>query len=339
MTEVIEISDGKADWDPNWTDAQPREDSVPFAPSPPCDTEIDETPCKDCDKEMKEADVDWLWSHDGARWWIGCPAMMTKEEVLKSCGPITEVPYDGDEASWRTDLPALTVPKTDVEKAQADEDQGNQVKDKADTGVITNKDNKTDDNDKKEAKNQDEPANAFVTPKKNQSPTPAEPEKPAKRAKKEAGEISWTPLTKRGYDDFIDSCNGCGREVHDPPQDLPPKVSEKMQEPNVIWRPCIQTGLATFNQFFGQVFPETLALGDFVAYVIGLGDDWTSVPSSTPSYVVEIMKYVSNLCNEWGLDDPSEVDYWVRQRSGSVKTLWVDSFCNALRCQHNVATI
>ena len=262
------------------------------------------------------------------------------EEVLKSWGPITDVPFDGDQASWGTDLPAVTVPKTDEKKVQADEgkvheDQGNQDKDKDDTGVTTKMEgNETDDNDKKETKNPDEPTNGFVTPKKNQSPTPAEPEKPAKRAKKEAGEISWTPLTKSGYDDFIDSCNGCGREVHDPPQELHPKVSEKKEEPKVIWTPCTQTGVATFNQFFGEVFPETLALGDFVAYVIGLGDDWTSVPSSTPSYVVDIMKYVSNLYNDWGVDGPSDIDYWVRQRLGSVKLLWVDNFWNAPNCNY-----
>ena len=309
---VIEIYDGK-NWDPTWTDAQPREDSPPFEPSQPCATEIDETPCKE-NEEMKKDD--WVWSHDGARWWIGCPAQMTKEEVMRSWDP--EVSFDGDHASW-------DVPETDKEKVQADKGnippQGDQGQDKA-TEVITKEGDKTDDNDKGERKDKDEPTtdDKFVTPeKKNHRPTPAEPEKPAKRAKKEAGEISWTPLTKRGYEDFIGSCSGCGREVHDPPQDLHPKVSEKLQEPKVTWRPCTKTGVATFHQFFGQVFPETLALGDFVAYVIGLGDDWTSIPSSTPSYVVDIMKYVSNLHKSWGLEDPSEMDYWVRQRLGCVK--------------------
>ena len=83
----------------------------------------------------------------------------------------------------------------------------------------------------------------------------------------------------------------------------------------------MHTNWGSHIQLFGQDFPETLALGNFVAYAIGLGGDFTSVPSSTPGFVVETMKYVFDTYKNWGIDDPAEIDYWIRQRLGSVKLL------------------
>ena len=62
-----------------------------------------------------------------------------------------------------------------------------------------------------------------------------------------------------------------------------------------------------------------MALGDFVAYVHKLNGDWASIPDGTPAYVVEIIRYVSDLWHQWGVEEPSDVDYWMRLRTGSQK--------------------
>ena len=115
------------------------------------------------------------------------------------------------------------------------------------------------------------------------------------------------------------SCNGSGREVlHSSPLH-PPKVSEKIKEREVIWKPCAKPGVAAFSQFFEQVEPHNMALGDFVAYVHKLKGDMASIPDTTPAYVVEIIHYIENLRDPWGVTEPSDVDYWMRLRTGFQK--------------------
>ena len=164
---------------------------------------------------------------------------------------------------------------------------------------------------------------AIKTPSKR--PAAREPKAP-KKAKKpkgdaEAGDVSWKPLTKSGYKDFEDSCNGCGDKVHDPPDPARQPHDVPKTEPKVTWKPCTPRGVATFTSFFCQeACLETMNLPELVDYMHSVKHDWSLIPPKTPGYVADVVKYMSLLFKEWGVDGVKDFDYWLRLRFGMGKT-------------------
>ena len=152
-------------------------------------------------------------------------------------------------------------------------------------------------------------------------PAAHEPKAPRKAKKPksdaEAGDVTWKPLTKTGYKDFVDSCNGCGDKVHDPPDPARQPHDLPKTEPKVIWKPCTPRGVATFTSFFGQaVSPENMTMPELVDYVRSVKDDWSLIPPETPGYVTDVVKYMSLLITKWAVDSVMDFDYWLRLRSG-----------------------
>ena len=347
--EVIEIHDPKC-WSPSWLDSQPIEETPPFVPSQTCDTELDDEEMKDEGNTGVVDTDDWVWLHDGQRWWVGCPPMMTRDEAMSAWEPtngeIEVASHDDGADKPKVNDNGNETGETEshdngTDKPKVDDNVDNQTnkngeaeprakgaEEKDKTSAV---DTKVEESvvEKEKATEEVDPKDVEKTPTKRRSPaTPGAPEKKSKKPKKgdtEAGDISWTPLTKSGYADFVHSCNGCGPEVHASPP-LHQKVSEKTKEPQVIWRPCTQPGIAAFSEFFGQVEPHNMALGDLVAYVHKLNGDWAAIPATTPAYVVEIIQYISYLRGQWGVEEVSDVDYWMRLRTGFQKNYCVSIF-------------
>ena len=152
-------------------------------------------------------------------------------------------------------------------------------------------------------------------------PAAHEPKAPKKgkkaKVEAEAGDIRWKPLTKSGYKDFVDSCNGCGDKVHDPPDPVRQPHHAPKTEPTVTWKPCTQRGIATFTSFFCQAAsPENMKLPELVAYMHTVKDDWSLIPPEVPGHVVDVLKYMSFLDREWNVEGTKDFDYWIRLRSG-----------------------
>lgn len=74
-----------------------------------------------------------------------------------------------------------------------------------------------------------------------------------------------------------------------------------------------------------------MALGDLVAYVHKLNGDWAAIPATTPAYVVEIIQYISYLRGQWGVEEVSDVDYWMRLRTRFQKNYCVSIWGSTLR--------
>lgn len=311
---MVDLTGGPVNWDPTWTDSQPD-----FASPWKTRTEIDEDEEGDKEEalEVKEGDgdTDWCMCHDGERWWVGCPKAMSQDEVMASWGPST------NEVSGKATAAPTAATPNENDTNTGDVKGSHEVESKEAPAKTEGEPKETAKVEQKEVEPETKiPAEPVPEVPSEPEVTPAKPEpatKATKRKMPEAGQVLWKPLTKAGYDDFLDSCNGCGRDVHDPPEAfLHPTAPERPQETKVVWRPCTHTGVASFSLFFGQVAPEKMNLKDLITYTHGLDGDWTLIPSTTPGFVVEIAKYISALRSDWGVVEPHEVDFWMRQRSG-----------------------
>ena len=186
--EVIEIHDPK-NWSPSWLDSQPIEETPPFVPSQTCDTELDDEEMKG--QEVVESD-DWVWAHDGQRWWVGCPPMMTREEAMSSWAP-TDGEADGTDKPQVTDNVANEPHDKGAEKKDEVADTKAEKNDEVTDTKVEKKDEVTDTKaEKKDDGVTKTSENAKVrtkevetTPAKRPSPeTPGAPEKSPKKQRK-----------------------------------------------------------------------------------------------------------------------------------------------------------
>jgi len=342
---MVDLTGGN--WDPTWTDAQ-QEFASPWKTKTYDPTGIDENEEGDGKESPTEVegeadsakgDGDWSWCHDGERWWVGCPKAMSQEQVMASwgCGtekaiaaPAAAKPHEndtntGDVKGLNQVEPKETPAEVEPKEVPADPKESIAEVEPKEVPAKTEgelKESPAEVEPKEVEPKTDTPSEPEVTPAKPESATAT---KASKRKTPEAGDVLWKPLTQAGYADFLDSCSGCGRDVHDPPEAfLHPTAPERSQETKVVWRPCTHTGVATFNRFFGQVEPEKMHLKELITYVHGLDGDWTLIPSTTPGFVVEIAKYISALRFEWGVVELQDVDFWMRQRCGCCpQTRWL----------------
>lgn len=59
---------------------------------------------------------------------------------------------------------------------------------------------------------------------------------------------------------------------------------------------------------------ETMNLPELVDYMHSVKHDWSLIPPKTPGYVADVVKYMSLLFKEWGVDGVKDFDYWLRLR-------------------------
>lgn len=134
--------------------------------------------------------------------------------------------------------------------------------------------------------------------------------------------ISWTPLTSKGFIDFLENCSGHHPEVErrEPLPELQSKNNSKNCERTapVKWGPCTKQGVASFLRVFALQAPENMTLPDLLAYSQKI-KDFSEIPRNTPSFVIETIKNIVELYDTWGVADPKKVDYWLRIRSGVTK--------------------
>jgi len=151
----------------------------------------------------------------------------------------------------------------------------------------------------------------------------ARKEREEQEAKHEAGEVLWTPLTKHGFNDFILACNGGCPQVEHPSSTLSIHATStvpKKTEPKVRWRPCTSQGVVAFQNMFAQAAsahadPLNMNLEELIQYSHDL-KDYSQIPDSTPEFVIETIKYIVYLYDEWGIAHANKVDEWLRLRLG-----------------------
>ena len=250
-----------------------------------------------------------------------------KEEV-EAAATVDEKEKDkekGDDAKKEEEAKAETDAKKEEEAKAAETDAKKEEEVKAEETDAKKEEVKAEETD---AKKEEVKAEAKEDPKEKEKEKdlpssskrpgdPADHDKAKKLKKdKEAG-ISWKPLTQRGYYDFVDSCNGCGRQVHDPPEEhLQQKAQQETKtEMQLIWKPCSKLGVQVFSGHFArQVLPEQLLMPELIDYVINyVAGSWERVPAGTPVYVVKIMKNIQELVDNWGMMSPVDMDYWILQ--------------------------
>ena len=147
-----------------------------------------------------------------------------------------------------------------------------------------------------------------------------------KKEKLEEADISWTPLTSKGFIDFLENCTGHHAEVErrEPLPELQSKNNSKNCERTapVKWGPCTKQGVASFQRVFALQAapekPENMELPDLLAYSIKI-KDFSEIPSNTPTFVVDTIKNIVELYDTWGVADPKKLDYWLRIRLGVTK--------------------
>ena len=251
-----------------------------------------------------------------------------KEEV-EAAATVDEKEKDkekGDDAKKEEEAKAETDAKKEEEAKAAETDAKKEEEVKAEETDAKKEEVKAEETDAKKGKEAKAEAKEDPKEKEKEKDLPSSSKRPgdpadhdkAKKLKKdkEAG-VSWKPLTQRGYYDFVDSCNGCGRQVHDPPEEhLQQKAQQETKtEMQLIWKPCSKLGVQVFSGHFArQVLPEQLLMPELIDYVINyVAGSWERVPAGTPVYVVKIMKNIQELVDNWGMMSPVDMDYWVLQ--------------------------
>ena len=132
----------------------------------------------------------------------------------------------------------------------------------------------------------------------------------------EAGsDIRWSPLTRGGFQDFLDHCSG--RKSAVPPQTLRSNGSETKQNSalgtgHIKWGPITKEGLASFTLNFAQVelAPEKMNFAELVEYSISL-EDVVLIPEDTPTQIKASVRYIKELYDVWGIADYEDMEWYL----------------------------
>ena len=158
--------------------------------------------------------------------------------------------------------------------------------------------------------------------------------KAEKKARREAKEVkgnddekagsdgfTWSPLTKKGFNDFILYCQGVKPTV-EPCMQLPYQrpTLEVFKEKVIKWKPITKGGLRTFMAGFGRQAPDPfasvaeMALGDFVE--LSIAADVDNLPKTIAPEIAKSIAYVSELYHKWGVADYEDIEWWLRAEWG-----------------------
>ena len=268
--------------------------------------------------EVYPVEERYTWGYDGERYWIGCPPGLPKEKIIEEMAH-THMALKHLESM---DYPDLREPRENIENDEGNEkNKENMEKDENMEGG-ENKENKENKDEAAEiTKPGDQEKAENVEPEVTPDKADAQPKTKPKQAV--MGEISWQPLSKTGFNDFLDTCSGCRPAPHDTPAQLHPKVSVKPQEFQLTWAPCTKKGVAAFTQIFSQakVNFATMTLPKLIDLTKGFLDAATGqgghfMPDDVPSYAHDAINYMVMLRRDWNVVEPDEVDYWMKNRLG-----------------------
>ena len=161
--------------------------------------------------------------------------------------------------------------------------------------------------------------------KKERRDTKKAEKRKAEETLEEAG-LSWFPITKQGFNDFMLHCQGEKPviQAHPQPLDLPaPAKNAKL----VKWGPVTKKGLTNFMAKTGQVklVPNVseMGLAELVDYALHV--DLDNLDQSIPDIIAQSLKYIADLHTLWGIVDIEDFDWWLSDGWGP---LWFNYSLN-----------
>ena len=147
--------------------------------------------------------------------------------------------------------------------------------------------------------------------KKERRDTKKAEKRKAEETLEEAG-LSWFPITKQGFNDFMLHCQGEKPviQAHPQPLDLPaPAKNAKL----VKWGPVTKKGLTNFMAKTGQVKLKPnvseMGLAELVDYALRV--DLDNLDQSIPDIIAQSLKYIVDLHTLWGVVDIEDFDWWL----------------------------
>eukprot|EP00438_Fugacium_kawagutii_P004087 Skav205557 [mRNA] locus=scaffold1543:88500:89213:- [translate_table: standard] len=138
--------------------------------------------------------------------------------------------------------------------------------------------------------------------------------------KAQACAVDWVPLTKRGYDEFIDSCKGSTQPQTQVPLSVPMTMPPQLHQPRgdlIKWQQ-IKLGTKSWleSYFLGQAI-EGMTLQQLIRYTKQIDHvNQGSVPESTPKCVRDTIWAIGDMWHSYGTDRPDEVQWWLEQGWG-----------------------
>lgn len=153
--------------------------------------------------------------------------------------------------------------------------------------------------------------------KKDRRDTKKDNKRKAGEGLEEAG-LSWFPITKQGFNDFMLHCQGQKQviQAHPEPLDLPaPTKAAKL----VKWGPVTKKGLTNFMEKTGQVnmVPKVseMGLADLVEYALKTCD-LNNLDPTIPDEIIPSLYYIIELHRDWKVVDIEDFDWWLSDGSG-----------------------
>ena len=132
--------------------------------------------------------------------------------------------------------------------------------------------------------------------------------------------FTWSPLTKKGFNDFILYCQGGNPTVERCTQLQQLPTPEAPKEKVIKWKPITKDGLRCFMDGFAHQVPDPFALvaemafGDFVEASIAA--DVNNLPKHIDQEIAKSIVYVHELYHLWGVDDFHDIEWWLQDGWG-----------------------
>ena len=147
--------------------------------------------------------------------------------------------------------------------------------------------------------------------------------------------FTWSPLTKKGFNDFILYCQGVKPTV-EPCMQLPYQrpTLEVFKEKVIKWKPITKGGLRKFMAGFGRQAPDPfasvaeMALGDFVE--LSIAADVDNLPKTIAPEIAKSIAYVSELYHKWGVADYEDIEWWLHAEWGPLLVVFLHALSFSL---------
>ena len=151
----------------------------------------------------------------------------------------------------------------------------------------------------------------------------------------------WSPLTKKGFNDFILYCQG-GNPTVEPCMQLQQLPTPEAPKEKVIkWKPITKDGLRCFMAGFDRQVPDPFALvaemafGDFVEASIAA--DIGNLPEHIDPKIAKSIVYVHELYHLWGVYDFHDIEWWLQDGWGPLFVVSLLSPLCSLVKQNNMS--
>ena len=150
-----------------------------------------------------------------------------------------------------------------------------------------------------------------------------------KRLEQEKAGVHWSPLTKHGFQNFIQHCH------HGVPHTLGSPKAQRTQDlknyEEIKWGPITKKGLAHFMLAFAQADeklkpaekdPEKMDFIELLDFSLSLADI-TKIPENIPAHIQATIRYVMELNTAWGVNNYDDIGWWLNEGWGPLFVFFV----------------